>query len=154
VNQGGGSGWGENILKARNDVLRFFMKTILLIDDDHDILNLVGEILTGLGYKVLPQPDAESALSILRQGTRVDLVITDLQMPGMSGMELVPVLRRVLPSVPVIMFTAHGGVETFVESLSLGVFEYINKPVRTDELGRIVKAALERSEADNSLPAS
>jgi DNA-binding NtrC family response regulator len=75
-------------------------------------------------------------------------------MPGMSGIEFVTVLRRVLPSVPVIMFTAHGGVETFVESLSLGVFEYINKPVRTDELGRIVKAALERSEADNSLPAS
>jgi two-component system response regulator GlrR len=154
VNQGGGSGWGENILKARNDVLRFFMKTILLIDDDHDILNLVGEILTGLGYKVLPQPDAESALSILRQGTRVDLVITDLQMPGMSGMELVPVLRRVLPSVPVIMFTAHGEVETYLKSLSLGVFEYINKPIEENELGRIVKAALEWSETDNFSPAS
>jgi DNA-binding NtrC family response regulator len=130
------------------------MKTILLVDDELEILEVLGEILVEFGYKVIPKTDAESALSVIREGTRVDLVITDLRMPGMSGIEFVTVLRRTLPSVPVIMFTAHGGVETYLESLSLGVFEYINKPVKKNELGRIVKAALDRSEADNSLPAS
>jgi DNA-binding NtrC family response regulator len=75
-------------------------------------------------------------------------------MPGMSGIEFLTILRKALPSVPVIMFTAYGDVETYLKSLSLGVFEYINKPVKKNELGRIVKAALDRSEADNSLPAS
>jgi DNA-binding NtrC family response regulator len=75
-------------------------------------------------------------------------------MPGMSGIEFLAILRKALPSVPVIMFTAYGDVDTYLKSLSLGVFEYINKPVGKNELVRIVKAALEQLEADNSSPAS
>jgi DNA-binding NtrC family response regulator len=154
------SGWslierrGRRHEHGENNVPWFFMKTILLVDDEPDILTAVGEILAALGHKVIPQPDAESALSVIRQGTTVDLVITDLRMPGMSGIEFVTMLRKALPSVPVIMFTAYGDVETYLKSLSLGVFEYINKPVGKNELVRIVKAALTRLEANNSSPAS
>jgi len=130
------------------------MKTILLVDDEFIILEALGEILSRLGYKVIPKPDAESALCVIREGTKVDLVITDYRMPGMNGAELIAVLREVLPSVPVIMITAYGGVETYLKSLSLGVFEYINKPIEGKELGRIVKAALDRSAADSSLSLS
>ncbi len=129
------------------------MKTILLIDDEIDILNFMEEFLSSMGYQVVPKRDAESALSVILQGTKIDLVITDLGMPGLSGIELVTVLRQTLPSVPMIVFTAHGGVDSYLKSLSLGVFEYINKPVRRNELGRVVKAALEQSESDNYLSA-
>ncbi len=118
------------------------MKNILLVDDEQDLRNVIAEILERAGYAVISAPDAESALSVLLNRTRIDLVITDLRLPGMSGSEFVGVLRKALPGVPVIMLTAFGSIESYVESRSMGVFEYINKPVHAWELRRIVKIAL------------
>jgi DNA-binding NtrC family response regulator len=126
------------------------MKTILVVDDEPDLLNTLAETLGRAGYKVIPKPDAESALAVVREGTKIDLVITDIRMPGMSGSEFVTVLKQALPSVPVIMLTAYGSVETYLTSMSSGAFEYVNKPVKAAELRRIVKAALEWSKAHNS----
>jgi two-component system nitrogen regulation response regulator GlnG len=130
------------------------MKTILLVDDDIAFLNNLEEILSMFGYKVIPKPDAESALSIIQEGIAVDLVVTDYRMPGMNGHEFLYALKKLLPSVPAIMLTRHSTVETYLKSLSLGVFEHLNKPVETKELGRIVEAALEWSDASHSLSVS
>jgi DNA-binding NtrC family response regulator len=115
------------------------MKTILLVDDEPEILKILGETLSD--YNVIAKTDAESALSVIRGGARVDLVLTDNYMPGMKGSELITVLKKDAPSVPVIMLTAYGSVESYLENISGGVFEYINKPVKANELRRIVKAA-------------
>ncbi len=123
------------------------MKTLLLVDDELENLRSLGEILNRFGYKVIAKPDAQSALAVIREGTLVDLVITDYRMQGMDGLEFLILLKQILPSVPVVMLTAYGAVETYLKSLSLGVFEYVNKPVKAKELGRIVKAALESAEA-------
>jgi len=126
------------------------MKTILLVDDEPDILKILSDILEPSGYAIVSKPDAESALSVIREGKQIDLMITDLRMPGMSGSELTAIVRQILPSVPIIMLTGYGSVETYLKSISSGAFEYINKPVQAIELRRIVKKALEWSKAKKS----
>lgn len=121
------------------------MKTILLVDDELENLRSLGEILNRFGYRVIAKPDGQSALDTVREGTAVDLVITDYRMPGMNGLEFLTSFRQVRPEVPAIMLTAYGAVGTYLKSLSLGVFEYVNKPVKAKELGRIVKAAIDGS---------
>jgi two-component system response regulator (stage 0 sporulation protein F) len=74
-----------------------------------------------------------------------DLVISDYKMSGMNGLEFVAALRKMRPSMPVILMTAHGGIDTYIEAQSLGAYEYINKPVSLHELRIIVKFALDQS---------
>ena len=121
------------------------MKTILLVDDEPEILKVLGETLSD--YHVITKTDAESALSVIRGGARVDLVLTDNYMPGMNGSELINLLKKDAPSIPVIMLTAYGSVESYLQNISSGVFEYIHKPVKANELRRIVQVALDSKEA-------
>jgi CheY-like chemotaxis protein len=118
------------------------IKTILVVDDEPENRRIYSEILSDLGYKVIDEPDGASALSDIRQGEKIDLVITDYKMPDMNGLELAATLRNILPSIPVLMLTAYASIENYFQSLSLGVFEYINKPVGRIEFIRIVRMAL------------
>jgi two-component system, NtrC family, response regulator len=122
------------------------MKTILLVDDELEILKSLGEILTRFGYQVISKQAAQEALALVKDGVNIDLVITDYRMPGMDGLEFLNALRQMDPSVPVIMLTAYGAVESYLKSLSLGVFEYVNKPIKAKDLGRIVQAAINSAE--------
>jgi len=122
------------------------VKTILLVDDELEILKSLGEILTRFGYQVIAKQAAQEALASVKDGANIDLVITDYRMPGMDGLEFLNALRQMDPSVPVIMLTAYGAVESYLKSLSLGVFEYVNKPIKAKELGRIVQAAINSAE--------
>jgi len=121
------------------------MKTILLVDDDSDILSYLEDTLSTFGYHVIPKPDAASALSVIREGAKVDLVVTDYSMPGMGSREYFTALKQALPNVPVIILTGYGSVENDIKSLSLGVCEFVCKPIEAKELDRIVKAALDRA---------
>lgn len=123
-------------------------KTILLVEDEAENRRSYEEILNDLGFKVIARPDAESALTTVREGVKIDLAITDYRMPGMNGLEFVTALRQILTSIPVIMITAYGDVGTYLESFSRGVFEYVNKPVNKDEFERIVKAALKKTKPE------
>lgn len=119
------------------------MKSILLVDDEEEILKSLGEILQRFGYDVIARQDVHAALDLVRDRTKIDLVITDYRMPKMDGLEFMNALRQMDPAVPVIMLTAYGAVESYLKSLSLGVFEYINKPIKAKDLGRVVQAALD-----------
>jgi DNA-binding NtrC family response regulator len=123
------------------------METILLVDDDRDVLSYLEDTLSTFGYNVIPKADAQSALSVIREGTKVDLVVTDYSMPGTGSYEYFSSLKEALPSVPIIILTGHGSADIERKLISIGLFEYVTKPVEARELDRIVKAALERSRA-------
>ena len=117
-------------------------KIILLVDDEIENLRVYEEILRDLHYRVYVRSDADAAIDLLAEGVHVDLVVSDYRMPVKNGLEFVTELRRMRPFVPVIMLTAYGDIETYLRSSSLGVFEYIHKPISKEEFERIVRTAL------------
>ncbi len=123
------------------------VKTVLVVDDEADIRDAYAEALGDLGCRVLLKPDGPSALASVKQGADIDLVITDYMMPDMNGLNFVKLLRTIRPSVPIIMITGFMSLENYLQSRKLGVFEYVDKPVRIDEFRRVVAAAFEPRES-------
>ncbi len=127
------------------------MKTILLVDDEHYVLDALRQISNNFGYKVISRPDAESALSIIREGNNIDLVLTDYRLSGMKGIEFIVTLKKNLPATPVIILTKDSSVEAYIKALSLGVFECLNKPISMKDLDWVLKSALEPSNVGNAM---
>jgi len=119
-------------------------KTVLLVDDTVEDLSAMSEILQRLGLLVIAYDNANSALFTIREGVGIDLVISDLRMQVMDGLDFVEALRRSLPNVPVILLTGHGDVESYFKAFSLGIFEYLLKPVDKAVLKRVIHAAFEQ----------
>jgi DNA-binding NtrC family response regulator len=117
-------------------------KRILVVDDDESLQWVTQAQLQQSGYDVAAVPDAASALEQIRNASP-DLVITDLKMPGMSGLDLLKEIRADYPEIIVIMVTAFGTVENAVEAMKAGAYDYITKPVNIDELRLIVNRGLE-----------
>ena len=114
---------------------------ILVGDDEEGARELFNTILTDEGYDVALAVDGEDALNHMKEAT-FDLVVSDIKMPGMDGLQLLQELRRVGSRADVIMVTAYGEVESSLKAMSLGAAEYINKPIRIKELKRIVHKVL------------
>ena len=110
-------------------------KRILIVDDDADILLILNAMLEGQGWQVLKAASGEDALRILREGQPApDLVLLDIMMPRMNGIEVLREARRIAPGMRIIMTTAYGDVGSYLESMDLGACEYLNKPFETSEL--------------------
>jgi DNA-binding NtrC family response regulator len=116
--------------------------TIVVVDDDREMANVLVEILSSAGYRALAANSGAEALNLVRR-EYPDLVISDLRMVGMSGHQLQAELKRVAPNLPVIIITAFGSIQTAVESMKIGAFDYITKPFSNDELLLVVARALE-----------
>jgi len=114
-------------------------KRILLVDDEENTRIALSRLLTREGYIVDTVSNGFEALNHLREND-VNLIVTDINMPEMDGIEFLRELNRSFPGSNVIMITAYGGVESYIEAINLGAFEYINKPVKIEEL----KSVLER----------
>jgi DNA-binding NtrC family response regulator len=117
-------------------------KTILVVDDDPENVRNYSEILRDLDYRVLARMDVDAALELLQGDTKVDLAITDYRMPGKTGLDFILALRKLRPILPVVMITAYGSIETYLRSISLGAFEFVNKPIKKKEFELIVEQAL------------
>lgn len=110
------------------------MKTkILIVDDDVDALALMEELFENKGYNPVTATNGLEALKLI-QDDEPDMVITDIRMPGMDGMQLLAELSKRYPYIPVIMITAHGTIEAAVEAIKMGAKDYILKPLRLDEI--------------------
>ena len=119
------------------------MKTILLVDSNEALLKNMAENLTKLGYAVIGMQGGTAALSMIRQGMPIDLVITEHWIDGTDCTEMLASIKKNIPQVPVIMITAEPSIEVYLTALSSGIYEYLNKPVNMQELARIAKKALE-----------
>lgn len=120
------------------------MNTVLVVDDKDMLRDSVGATLQRAGFQVVSAPDAISALELIAK-RRPDAVVTDLKMPGMTGIELLQKAREIDDQLPVVLMTAFGTVDTAVQAIKLGAFDYITKPFEGDELIIAVKRAIEHS---------
>ena len=120
-------------------------ETILVVDDDEDILELIERHLSNRGYEVLTAYDGEQAISLLDQ-LKFDLVITDLKMPKFDGMEVLRKAKEKDPNIEVVILTGHGTMDSVIEALrDGGAFDYLQKPLHNiKQLSFVTKKALER----------
>jgi len=119
------------------------MDTILIIDDEKGLLEVLNVVFRKEGYEVKTATSGAEGLDILNSKS-VDLVITDIRMPHMSGMEILRYVKENQPEVPVIVITAYGSIQQAVEALKAGALDYIVKPFDVEELKILVARGLER----------
>jgi two-component system nitrogen regulation response regulator NtrX len=118
------------------------MKTVLIVDDEATIRDTIRMTLEYEKFAVMEAADGPSALARVAAGG-VDLVFLDIKMPGMDGMRVLDTLRTEHPSLPVIMISGHATVDTAVEALRLGVFDFLTKPLDRDHMIMVARNAVE-----------
>lgn len=116
---------------------------ILVVDDDSSIRNMLSIVLKKNGYNVVCSETSEAALKKLKNET-FDMIITDIKMPGISGIDLLKKIKTIHPEIPVIMITAFASANDAVEAMKLGAEDYITKPFNLDELKLIIEKSLSK----------
>lgn len=127
-------------------------KRVLVVDDEKNIRLTLDHALTAAGYDVLTAIDGEHALQKVQENG-LDLVLLDMKMPGIDGIEVLRRLRLTHEALPVIMITAHGSIETAVEAMKLGAVDYLRKPFSPEEIRAIVAHVLDRQGLSVTEPA-
>ena len=118
---------------------------ILLVDDEPLIRESLYEILRIEGYKAQMVQSGEEALEVVRQ-RKIDIVVTDLKLPQISGIELLAEVKENFPEVEVILITGYGTIETAVEAMKKGAYDYITKPINDNEIKLIIRKIVEKKE--------
>ena len=129
------------------------MTKILIVDDEPRILLLMKSLLKANGYEVETAKDGPSALEAVRAGG-VQIVVTDLRMQPMDGLTLFREIQAVNDAVPVILLTAYASVETAIEAMKGGIFDYLTKPFKVDEMLACLKRAEEKARASATTAAA
>jgi len=117
---------------------------VLLVDDEAPFVDTMTKRLTKRKLTVFKSYSWEEALETLKENSQIDLVILDVKMPGMDGIETLKEIRKEFPLVEVIMLTGHATVETSIEGMRLGAFDYLMKPCDMDVLIEKVNAATKK----------
>ena len=117
---------------------------VLVVDDHPNVLVVLQDLLEREGFKVLTSGNYDEAVPFV-EGEDLDVILTDLKMPGRSGMELLDYSRRRRPDIPVIMISGHGDIEAAVNAMKKGAFDFISKPVAETELIPVIRRALSES---------
>ncbi len=129
-------------------------RTILVVDDEQSMREFLEILLTGEGFQVLTAANGRAALEVFeRQRGTIDLVIQDLKMPGIDGVELLRRFKEQSPELPVVVITAFSTWDSAVEAMRLGSYDYIRKPFDTDVIRSVVTRAIEQRLAVQNAPA-
>lgn len=121
------------------------MAKILIVDDEESVRKVLGIQIRRMGHEAVEAENGKKAWDLLKT-TPFNTVITDLKMPEMDGLELLQLIRKQMPQIPVIMITAHGTIDTAVEAMKRGAFDYITKPFNHEEFLKTVERAVVSSE--------
>ena len=119
--------------------------TLLIIDDEKNIRDGLAANFELEDYNVKTASSGEEGIELISKGD-IDLVITDLRMPGISGEEVLKHVATVTPGIPVIILTGHGSIDAAVDAMRHGAYDFLTKPLNLDQLEMIVKRALESRE--------
>ncbi len=126
---------------------------ILVVDDSPQVCKALGDVLKTSGYVVRTAPSGERALQIV-ETDHFDLVITDLKMSGMNGMDLAKRLFELMPGVPVVILTGFGDMDAVINAMRSGIADFLKKPFTIDEVLSVVKRELAKSQARTGMVAS
>ena len=119
-------------------------KLVLVIDDEEQILSLMKRFLESRGFEVRTEIDAETGLEFLRD-RHVDLIFVDLKMPGMDGLEFVRAAKEMKYPAEIIVMSGYGTVESAVDAIKIGAFDFVEKPLNFDRLDVTIQNALQKS---------
>lgn len=117
---------------------------IILVDDEAPFVDVMAERLNKRGFEVVKALNGDEALKRLREQADIEVAVVDLKMPGMDGLELLVEMKRLRPLLEVVMLTGHGTVETAVEGIRQGAFDYLLKPCEMESLLEKLRAAAGR----------
>ena len=116
---------------------------ILIIDDDPHFLRVLQRILSGEKFSVMATANPCDGIEFLRSNN-FDLIICDLRMPDCDGLNVLQAIRSAGNEIPVIILTAYGEVDTYLEAMNAGATEYLNKPIKSEELVQVVRDCLRK----------
>ncbi len=121
---------------------------VLIVDDEEELVSALVERLELRGFEAHGVTDGGAALDFL-EGEACDVVLLDVKMPGLGGLEVIRRIKAKRPRMEVILLTGHGSVKSVEEGMALGAFDYLMKPVKIDNLVRILSAAGARKSGED-----
>ena len=128
--------------EIKAEMIKWPGKTILVVDDNKDVLTYMTEILHGCGAKIITAESGSEAIEICNWAERIDLILMDIQMPGMNGYEAIREIMKLLPDTPVVAQTAHAMAGDEKKCIQAGCVSYISKPIERRKLQQIISAFL------------
>ena len=117
---------------------------VMLVDDEADFIETMSKRLQKREFKVLTATDGKSALDLVSENRNLEVMILDVKMPGMDGLEVLAEMKKTYPLIEVIMLTGHATIESAIEGMKGGAFDYLMKPCEIDQLVAKVEEAAEK----------
>ncbi len=124
--------------------------TVLIVDDEKSQRLVLSGDLKSRGFKVLEADSVDNAIELILKNT-IDVILSDLKMPGASGIDLVMALKKINPEISVVIMTAFASVETAVEAMKMGAYDFITKPYHLDEIELVIKRVVEKNNLQSEL---